>query len=106
MGACFDIAVALASGVSISSSRILGNQDCEARLVTKPLVVKASVAQGMQVAATRMHDPLDVACRMICSVSDLAAWLRVTPEEVQWITDDMGVYFDVVSNVEWTVVID
>lgn len=40
---------------------------------------------------------------IICSLADFVAILKVSPEEVQWITDDMGVYFEVESNVEWII---
>lgn len=106
MGACFDISVSRPGSLSVSASLIRGVAKCAAELVADGLGVEAQAVGGLQVEAVRLHKPLDVACRLICSVSDLANWLRVTPEEVQWITDDMGVYFDVVSNVEWTVVID
>ena len=106
MGACFDISVSRPESLSVSASLIRGVAGCDAELVAGGLGVEAQAVSGMQVEAVRLHEPLDVACRIICSVSDLANWLRVTPEEVQWITDDMGVYFDVVSNVEWIVEID
>ena len=38
------------------------------------------------------------------SVSEMVDFLRVTPTEIQWITDDMGVFFDVESNVDWIIV--
>lgn len=40
---------------------------------------------------------------IICSLADFVAILKVSPEEVQWITDDIGVYFEVESNVEWII---
>jgi hypothetical protein len=40
---------------------------------------------------------------IICSLADFVAILKVSSDEVQWITDDMGVYFEVESNVEWIV---
>lgn len=62
------------------------------RLSTKPL--------GLSVVDSTPH--LNLACDVVCSL-EKATWLRVTPEEVQWITDDIGVFYDVESNTSWTV---
>ena len=106
MGACFDITASRASGISVGSKMICGIEGCRADLVSADLSVEASAVKGLQIGAMRIHEPLDVECRLICSLPDLAVWLRVSPEEVQWITDDIGVFYDVVSNVEWIVEID
>ena len=50
-------------------------------------------------------------CSIVCSIGvpdgpgelPIVKYLRVLPDEVQWITDDMGVFFDVESNTEWIV---
>lgn len=47
---------------------------------------------------------LNVRCSIVCSLAEIQDYLEVTPEEIQWITDDMGVFYDVQSNVEWIVV--
>lgn len=47
---------------------------------------------------------LSVTCSVVCSIADVGHYLEVTPTEIQWITDDMGVYYDVESNVEWIIV--
>ena len=62
------------------------------RLSTKPL--------GLSVVDSTPH--LNLACDVVCSLEN-TVWLRVTPEEVQWITDDIGVFYDVESNTSWTV---
>lgn len=43
---------------------------------------------------------------IICSLSEFIEILKVSPEEVQWITDDVGVFYEVESNIEWIVTID
>ena len=45
---------------------------------------------------------LKIACGIVCSVADLH-YLRVSPEEVQWITPDMGIVYNVMSNIDWTI---
>lgn len=43
-------------------------------------------------------------CSVVCSLIEVVEYLNVTPDEIQWITDDIGVFFDVESNVDWIVV--
>lgn len=104
--ACFNITIGRDSQLSVETSLVQDIQSCKVVRVAEELEIKSSIMKCLQVTTSRLNLPLDIDCRLVCSLSDLTAWLRVTPEEVQWITDDMGVYFDVVSNVEWTVVID
>lgn len=40
---------------------------------------------------------------LICAVIPVGDYLEVSPVEVQWITDDIGVLYNVKSNVEWTI---
>lgn len=47
---------------------------------------------------------INVRCSVVCSLSEVVAFLKVSPDEIQWITDDMGVFFDVESNVDWIIV--
>lgn len=47
---------------------------------------------------------LKVKCSIICALEDVGHYLEVTPADVQWITDDMGIFYDVESNVEWIIV--
>lgn len=42
-------------------------------------------------------------CTIVCSISDLH-YLKVSPEEVQWITPDYGVVYHVESDTNWIVV--
>ena len=43
-------------------------------------------------------------CSIVCTLKQIGDYLNVTPAEIQWITDDMGVYFDVQSNLDWIIV--
>lgn len=47
---------------------------------------------------------LNVRCSIICSLSEVIEFLKVTPSDIQWITDDMGVFYEVESNVDWIIV--
>ena len=48
------------------------------------------------------HKCLSVNVSVVCSLSDFY-YMEVSPAEIQWITDDMGVFFDVESNVNWII---
>ena len=47
---------------------------------------------------------LKARCSIVCTLDEVRDFLKVTPADIQWITDDMGVFFDVESNVEWIIV--
>ena len=74
------------------------------------------IGEGIKVGVRSLTEPigvslrdmvdkhLNVRCSIVCSLSEVVDYLRVSPSEVQWITDDIGVFFDVESNVDWIVV--
>jgi hypothetical protein len=70
---------------------------CINAIVTIPETINCKVTNAVQ-------DFLKIRCSIVCSLAEIADYLEVTPEEIQWITDDMGVFYDVQSNVEWIVV--
>ena len=41
-------------------------------------------------------------CTVVCSIADLH-YLKVSPEDVQWITPDYGVVYHVESDTNWIV---
>ena len=57
---------------------------------------------GVSVVDSEKH--IKVRCSIVCSLSEAVAYIRVTPKDIQWITDDMGVFYDVESNVDWIIV--
>lgn len=99
--------------------------------VTDPGCMKVSVtrlaAEGLKAVVSRLGDSLDafvqrvagqelavsvsrlaseglkVRCGLVCSVAEVR-YLNVSPEEVQWITDDIGVFYNIESNTDWIVV--
>lgn len=62
------------------------------------------VEEPMNAFATDIAEHLNVRCSIVCSLSEITDYLNVTPNDIQWITDDMGVFFDVESNVDWIIV--
>lgn len=59
---------------------------------------------GLRAGLNELTSRLQAQCSIVCNLADLGKYLDVTPSDVQWITDDVGVFFDVESNVEWIVV--
>lgn len=49
---------------------------------------------------------LEIRFSIVCSIKDANKYLKITPEEIQWITEDMGVYYDVKANVNWVITVD
>lgn len=60
------------------------------------------VPDTTSISISRIPSDLNVSCGIVCSLSDVF-YLVVSPDEPQWITDDMGVDFRVESNVDWIV---
>lgn len=50
----------------------------------------------------RRTAPMVVTFGIVCTRSEIAL-IEVTPEDVQWITPDMGVVYEVTSRVSWNV---
>ena len=57
---------------------------------------------GVSIADSEKH--IKARCSIVCSLSEVSDFLWVTPTDIQWITDDMGVFYDVESNVDWIIV--
>lgn len=90
------------SRVSDTTCRIASMvADATSRIATK---VADETGGIITVVADAVGEHLKARCSIVCSIDLIKEYLNVTPDEVQWITDDMGVFFDVESNVEWIVV--
>lgn len=48
---------------------------------------------------------LKLTCGIVCNVGDVH-YLRVSPEEVQWITPDEAVIYMVESDTNWSIVVN
>lgn len=57
----------------------------------------------MQVTYTDAGKHLVATCGIVCDVGDLRI-LKVSPEEVQWITPDEAIVYMVESNTNWTII--
>lgn len=50
---------------------------------------------------------LRVSCGIVCDVNDTGGkYLDVSPDEIQWITEDIGVVYTVYSNTDWEIEIN
>lgn len=50
---------------------------------------------------------LRVSCGIVCDVNDTGGkYLDVSPDEIQWITEDIGVIYTVYSNTDWEIEIN
>lgn len=58
--------------------------------------------QGITASIT---DSITVNINVVCSLSDFY-YMDVSPGDIQWITDDTGVFYDVESNVNWIIITD
>lgn len=55
----------------------------------------------------RHSNHLRVSCGIVCDVNDTGGkYLDVSPDEIQWITDDIGVIYTVYSNTDWEIEIN
>jgi hypothetical protein len=45
-----------------------------------------------------------VRCNIVCSIKNLHNYLKVSPEEVQWITPEYGIIYNVESDMDWIIV--
>lgn len=95
--ACINVHIKniVGSCLSATMNRIGSGLSVDVSRVTNPLRVSA---------ADSIKEHLKARASIVCSLSEVVDFLRVTPTEIQWITDDMGVFFDVESNVDWIIV--
>ena len=59
----------------------------------------------LQGITTSITDSIAINISVVCSLNDFY-YMDVSPGDVQWITDDTGVFYDVESNVNWIVTTD
>ena len=90
----------------IGVERIGEQMSVNVEKTTPALSVALSLIPRFSATCSLIGERLKATVGIVCTLSEVKEWLKVSPQEVQWITDDMGVYYDVVSNVEWIVVTD
>ena len=104
---CIELNISqIGDGIGVASSRI--GEGITAQVARFGDGLQADVREiGGRLAATaaRILEGLSVRCSIVCTLEEVGHYLEVTPADIQWITDDMGVYYDVESNVEWRILI-
>lgn len=89
---CLNVAIRkLGESLALMVKRI-GGIVVEIHRCDKPIVVTAE----------DVGKHLKIACGIVCSVADLH-YLRVSPQEVQWITPDEGIIYNVESDTDWII---
>lgn len=87
--------------------------------LSPPLLVGVErLGEGLQANAFRVDEPLvcmvedalkeghlKVTCGIVCNISDIH-YLRVSPQEVQWITPDEAIVYMVESDTNWSIVVN
>lgn len=114
---CINVKVSpVPSDLTVNSFHILEGLNVSLRDISKRVLVNVyrlgeglgvslrDVSERVLVNTHRLGEGLSVRCSVICSLVDVAPYLDISPQEIQWITDDTGVFFDVESNVEWIIV--
>lgn len=66
-------------------------------------ITSSRVGDRLNTTTSRLGDRFEATVSIICSIEEFKAILKVSPDEIQWITDDKGVFFEVESNVEWII---
>ena len=94
----------IGEGIKASVASAKGLLSPKVSLLNNSLIAKVTdIASRLKVNISRIDNALSVRCSVVCSITELKEYLNVTPSEVQWITDDIGVFFEVESNVQWIV---
>lgn len=87
----------------------------ELRMLNEPLVLSTERIGGISVSTSLIGNPIKfsifdtvshpkVRTSIVCSIKELKNYLKVSPEEVQWITPDYGIVYNVYSDLDWIVV--
>lgn len=72
-------------------------------LSLRPKVSRHDTPINLKVSDVSNH--LKVTCGIVCSIGDVH-YLRVSPEEVQWITPDTGIIYTVESDTNWSILVN
>ena len=95
--------------------KVIPNLDVEITPKKEFFVHIIRASEEVKVGVRRHDEPLDIKvanlfatmkarCSIVCSLKELPKYLNVSPSEIQWISQDYGVIYDVESNVEWIIV--
>lgn len=65
-------------------------------------VIKSSDSLSCNIFDKLIDKHLKLTCRIVCTIAD-THYLRVSPSEIQWITPDIGVVYQVMSDTDWII---
>lgn len=88
--------------IKVSARAIGGCLKARAYQIGGEIKARCTPKNIIKSVATLLNQPLVVRCGLVCSPIS-PYYLRVTPTEVQWITDHTSATFEVRSNVDWIV---
>lgn len=93
--------------ITASASRVGEGVNVWLSRVSKGISVSLrSVSDTLRCYPTDAALHLNAKCSLVCTPAHIGDYLEVSPSETQWITDGVGVFFDVSSNMEWIVLTD
>ena len=104
---CIELNISqIGDGIDVASSRIGEGITAQVARFGDGLHTEVREIGGRLVAkAASILEGIAVRCSIVCTLEEVGHYLEVTPADIQWITDDMGVFYDVESNVEWKILI-
>lgn len=100
---CLNVSLTLQGGnlgADVSLSKVIS---ASAAVVGKSLLPQVTCLPCLSATIREIASHIKAQCSVICELADVGKYLDVTPVDIQWITDDLGVFFDIESNVEWVV---
>lgn len=65
-------------------------------------VIKSSNSLNCNICDKLIDKHLKLTCGVVCTIPDIH-YLRVSPSEIQWITPDLGVVYQVTSDTDWII---
>ena len=85
------------------------------RMMNEPLILSTERIGGIFTSVSLVGEPLKISildailhpkvrCSIVCSIKELKNYLKVSPEDVQWITPEYGILYTVESDMDWIIV--
>ena len=94
---CIDVKITIVNTSIAFDVRRIGGIDVYVRRIGEPLM--CSVFDVLKKDHLKLH------CGIVCTVENMH-YLRVSPQDIQWITPEVGVVYYVESDVSWTVLVN
>lgn len=69
---------------------------------TKGINVTTNIVPISNIIVTPHINGISVKCGIVCSLADVI-YVRVSPQEIQWITEDEVIVYNVESNTNWII---